>query len=181
MSRTIEVKGQRKTYEKKDSESTQRVSTSTNCPATLCNPHNIRVYTLYTLHQKKGSDFAVWKSPSTSNKIFCGSPSNFNHITWLSSLQAKMFSSGLQLLNGQKARHTLIQNCIRLPSGLWLWVLLLSAPPTSYTDLAWWCGCMELDCYLASGPALIVHLERVLNSEIKQSRKAVKFEISGTE
>ena len=38
----------------------------------------IFVSTLYTICQKKGSDFAVWKSPFTSNKIFRGSPSNFN-------------------------------------------------------------------------------------------------------
>ena len=79
MSRAIKAKGQRKTYEQKDSVS-----------------ENLAYPWYYScLHStpEKGSDFAVWKSPSTSNKIFHGSRSNFNHVIWLSSLQAMTFSS----------------------------------------------------------------------------------------
>lgn len=96
----------------------------------------IFVSTLYTICQKKGSDFAVWKSPSTSNKIFRGSPSNFNILEPCDMIVIP--SSQDVLIPGAAIER----NCIRLPSGLWLWVLLLSAPPTSYTDLARWCGCM---------------------------------------
>lgn len=129
-------KAKRKTYEQKD----MKDSVSDN----LTRNPDIRVYTQKI---KKGSDFAVWKSPSTSNKIFHGSRSNFNHVIWLSSLQAMTFSSWVSKRFDEywwkrhsywmsKRRDTHTQNCIRLPSGLWLWVLLPSAPPTSYTDLS---------------------------------------------